>query len=521
MAGRTLIRSLPLRMLLVEVTLSGCVFVLAQAFMALGRPGMVTLLQAAGLSISIPIMILLVPRWGIAGAALALLVSTTARFLLVLASFPMILKVSAPSLIPTKARLCNPVAWAITVEANEGSMSEMQMADRRSLLTARIALSVDAPDHHRLSALPGRQAADRSFTRSKLRPGHLPAPAASCLLRRFGVLALLLGAVGAAFDRLPHLIDDCLVRDDRSLPGLLRRLSDLSQQFIRDVSFRTKSWLYVVAAVFYGAVVGILQNPLAAVVQDILGWTAPICMALYLYAQREHARELLGTLRSSFLYGTLLMAVYGLYQFFYLAPWDAFWMENSGLNSIGLPEPLQVRVFSTMNLPQPLAEFLICCVFLSMTSTRRIRFLAIPLGLLVTGLTMSRSSWISAVIGIIIISLAFTSRQRMQIAALLLLCVVLVGGASQIPEVNELITRRLESFSNLHEDTSVNDRVESQRQAIAAFQSSPFGLGLGAGAHRKNEGPSYGVPPQSIEIGDNGLEQVLLSFGCAEASSSS
>jgi O-antigen/teichoic acid export membrane protein len=91
-----------LRMLLVEVTLSGCVFVLAQAFMALGRPGMVTLLQAAGLSISIPIMLVLVPRWGIAGAALALLLSTTARFLLVLGSFRIVLKVPAPSLIPQK-----------------------------------------------------------------------------------------------------------------------------------------------------------------------------------------------------------------------------------------------------------------------------------------------------------------------------------------------------------------------------------------------------------------------------------
>lgn len=91
-----------LRLLLVEVTLSGCVFVLAQAFMALGRPGTVTMLQAAGLSISIPIMLLLVPRWGIAGAALALLVSTCARFILLMVSFPLVLKVPAPSLIPQK-----------------------------------------------------------------------------------------------------------------------------------------------------------------------------------------------------------------------------------------------------------------------------------------------------------------------------------------------------------------------------------------------------------------------------------
>jgi O-antigen/teichoic acid export membrane protein len=91
-----------LQMLLLEVTISGCVIVLAQAFMALGRPGTVTLLQAAGLSISIPIMLLLVPRWGIAGAAFALLASTCARFLLVLTSFRLILKVPAPKLIPQR-----------------------------------------------------------------------------------------------------------------------------------------------------------------------------------------------------------------------------------------------------------------------------------------------------------------------------------------------------------------------------------------------------------------------------------
>lgn len=91
-----------LRLLLLEVTISGCVFVLAQAFMALGRPGTVTLLQAIGLSISVPVMLLLVPRWGIAGAAFALLASTSVRFILILASFRLVLKVPAPSLIPQK-----------------------------------------------------------------------------------------------------------------------------------------------------------------------------------------------------------------------------------------------------------------------------------------------------------------------------------------------------------------------------------------------------------------------------------
>ncbi len=89
-----------LRLLLVEVTLSGATFVLAQAFMALGRPGIVTFLQAIGLSLSVPLMLLLIPRWGIRGAAFSLLVSTTARFTFIYSAFRFVLKTSPPSMLP-------------------------------------------------------------------------------------------------------------------------------------------------------------------------------------------------------------------------------------------------------------------------------------------------------------------------------------------------------------------------------------------------------------------------------------
>jgi O-antigen/teichoic acid export membrane protein len=55
-----------------------------------------------GLSLSLPIMLLLIPRWGIEGAAVALLASTCARFIFIYASFRLVLKVSAPSLLPRK-----------------------------------------------------------------------------------------------------------------------------------------------------------------------------------------------------------------------------------------------------------------------------------------------------------------------------------------------------------------------------------------------------------------------------------
>jgi O-antigen/teichoic acid export membrane protein len=88
------------RILLVEVTLSGCVFVLAQAFMALSRPGIVTSLQAIGLSLSIPLMLILIPKWHIQGAAVALLISTIARLIFVFSGFRFFLKAPLPDLRP-------------------------------------------------------------------------------------------------------------------------------------------------------------------------------------------------------------------------------------------------------------------------------------------------------------------------------------------------------------------------------------------------------------------------------------
>jgi O-antigen/teichoic acid export membrane protein len=89
------------RLLLLEVTISGAVFILAQAFMALGHPGIVTILQGTGLSLSVPLMLWLVPRLGLEGAALSLLFSTLARFILVCLGFKFVLKLRFPHLLPT------------------------------------------------------------------------------------------------------------------------------------------------------------------------------------------------------------------------------------------------------------------------------------------------------------------------------------------------------------------------------------------------------------------------------------
>ncbi len=94
-----------LRILVIEVVIQGGVFVMAQAFMAMGRPGIVTILQASGLSLSLPLMLIFIPRYGVSGAASALLISTIARFFLLFIGFRLFLKSRPPNVLPGTADL--------------------------------------------------------------------------------------------------------------------------------------------------------------------------------------------------------------------------------------------------------------------------------------------------------------------------------------------------------------------------------------------------------------------------------
>lgn len=88
-----------LRLLTLEAIITSTALVLAQAFMALGKPGTVTVLQGGGLALSVALMLLLIPRYGLLGAGLALVCAATVRLGLMLLSFPWLLKERMPKLM--------------------------------------------------------------------------------------------------------------------------------------------------------------------------------------------------------------------------------------------------------------------------------------------------------------------------------------------------------------------------------------------------------------------------------------
>jgi O-antigen/teichoic acid export membrane protein len=91
--------------LVAEAILDGMTSVLSQAFLAAGFPGTVSLLQGTGLITSIPLLYWFIPRFGARGAALALTLATSMRFVFILLSFPYRLKVKPPSLLIRRQEL--------------------------------------------------------------------------------------------------------------------------------------------------------------------------------------------------------------------------------------------------------------------------------------------------------------------------------------------------------------------------------------------------------------------------------
>lgn len=92
-----------LRLLVLEALVASTSLILAQAFMALGRPGVVTMLQGAGLALSVPLLLILIPKFGLLGAGLALVAAAVVRLALTLLSFPWWLKEHVPRLAPERA----------------------------------------------------------------------------------------------------------------------------------------------------------------------------------------------------------------------------------------------------------------------------------------------------------------------------------------------------------------------------------------------------------------------------------
>jgi hypothetical protein len=246
------------------------------------------------------------------------------------------------------------------------------------------------------------------------------------------------------------------------------------------------------AAIAFGTIFGLARYAPVEVARGLINWIAPALFGFFLYQEslRKPTRYIAyrAAVTSSLLWGTLLLSLYGIAQFFLLLPWDEAWMIGLKDYAFGQPRPLELRVFSTMNAPATFASYamaglLVAFAVLTQNDNPRARLLAAitaPAGLLALALTTSRSLWVGLACGVLYLAATLPSRARVRVVSTVLVTLALAGIATEAPGIHEVVLTRIQSFSSGGSDISANARVNGHLDALAKLTTEPLGEGMGS-----------------------------------------
>jgi hypothetical protein len=232
--------------------------------------------------------------------------------------------------------------------------------------------------------------------------------------------------------------------------------------------------------VIYGFLVGLIFNQPVPVIRGLLDWLSPILFAFHLFINWRDYPSYRQHIQRVFLWCVLITGAYGIYQFVVAPEWDKLWLiESKMFTSSGNPEPFEMRVWSTLHSPGPFGTVMQTGLLLLFTSSGPLIFPASAAGYLSFLLSRVRTSWGGWLLGIIIILGSVKARIQMRLIMIILVMAMCVVPLLTIEPISEVVTTRLESFSNLEKDTSFQDRSKSYDRNLNLALSTALGNGLG------------------------------------------
>lgn len=246
----------------------------------------------------------------------------------------------------------------------------------------------------------------------------------------------------------------------------------------------TLPFVLALASVLYGYCVGLLYpgiSPIKVTV-SLLGWIAPILFGHHLYINWRRYPEYSRVTRNVFLWGALLMGVYGVYQYVVAPEWDRLWLVASGMDSSsGRPEPYGMRVWSTLNACGVYADMIATALLVLFSCKGPMVLPASLFGGLSLLLTSVRTGWLGLLSGMIFISISLTAKQRIRLIGGILILAVCIVPVISIEPFSTTITQRLNSLSDLENDDSARTRKKIYQDF---FESGIYNLtGDGIGTH--------------------------------------
>jgi hypothetical protein len=239
----------------------------------------------------------------------------------------------------------------------------------------------------------------------------------------------------------------------------------------------------VIIAIFYGTIVGIITTGLVVALYSLLIWVVPVLTAIYVAIHWQDYPKFRATLVSTFGWGAFVMGAYGIFQYFIAPGWDTYWLINNGMITQGHPFPQEIRVFSTMNSSGPFAFVLSAGLLLLLIGGGRFRLPMAGFGVASLLLSLVRAAWMGWALGFVYLLVSVRGRRRVQLVAFAGLAVAAVVVSLLSGSVEEVITKRFETLTDLDDDGSFQQRRQFYLEFLSRAVTNVLGSGIGSSSY--------------------------------------
>lgn len=272
---------------------------------------------------------------------------------------------------------------------------------------------------------------------------------------------------------------------------------------------RRSMWPFflLLLVISYALLVGIITNGFLSALFEFANWLLPVVFAIHLMMFPKEYSETKTALIFAITSGLLLISVYGLYQFYRMPPWDAYWINASQFDTAGQAYAEEVRVFSTLNSPGPYGVILMGSLVFVMVTKGPLRLVAGAFGLPSFGLSLVRSAWGGLVIAALFVVWRVGGKTRLRIIAAGMLVALVAVPLMTAGPVADALSQRFASLQNVQNDESFEARESLYESLTTAAISEPIGVGFG------QLGVATKLTSGNAVIFDSGLLQIPLEFG--------
>lgn len=248
--------------------------------------------------------------------------------------------------------------------------------------------------------------------------------------------------------------------------------------------------------ILYAYLVGLIQASPIEVTIALLEWLVPVLFGFHLFANWRNYPSYRQNIERTFVWGVLVMGIYGIIQYLVAPDWDGMWLTNTGMVSAGSPEPLEIRVWSTMHSPGVFAVFMMVGLLMLLNKQGVLSRSASVIGYLTFLLTLVRGAWVMWFVGLLT-HISFL-KSNLQIRIIIIITVLALGviPLTTVEPFAERINPRIETLFNLETDQSSDDRQDLYRQEIDSALTNVVGNGM-----------------KKQEILDSGIIDILSSLG--------